>query len=48
MPRPADRQAVSVGETFDFTWTPTQSGPHWLEVRRGNGEWMAQARLDVN
>jgi FtsP/CotA-like multicopper oxidase with cupredoxin domain len=45
-PRLAFREGVSVGETFDFEWTP-QSGIYWFEVRRGTGEWMAQARIVV-
>ena len=45
-PRPA-RQLVSVGETYDFEITP--SGPQnlWLEIRRGNGEWVLQAPVVV-
>jgi FtsP/CotA-like multicopper oxidase with cupredoxin domain len=47
-PVPAQRQTVSVGETFDFLWTPRRPGVYWLEVRRGgNGEFMGQARLVV-
>jgi hypothetical protein len=45
-PRLAFRESVSVGETFDFEWTP-QPGIYWFEVRRGSGEWMAQARVVV-
>jgi FtsP/CotA-like multicopper oxidase with cupredoxin domain len=44
--RLAFREDVSVGETIDFEWTP-QTGLYWFEVRRGNGEWMAQARVVV-
>ena len=47
-PVAATRQFVSVGETFDFAWTPKTPGVYWLEVRRGgSGEWMGQARLRV-
>lgn len=47
-PLTAQRQIVSVGETFDFLWTPQRPGVYWLEVRRGgNGEFMGQARLVV-
>jgi FtsP/CotA-like multicopper oxidase with cupredoxin domain len=45
-PRRAFREDVSVGEAFDFEWTP-QPGIYWFEVRRGNGQWMAQARIIV-
>ena len=45
-PRLAFREDVSVGETFDFEWTP-RPGTYWFEVRRGNGEWMAQSRIVV-
>ena len=45
-PRLAFREDVSVGETFDFEWTP-QPGLYWFEVRRGSGQWMAQARVVV-
>ena len=45
-PRLAFRERISVGETFDFEWTP-QSGNYWFEVRRGSGKWMAQARIIV-
>lgn len=40
-------QLVSVGETYDFEWTPRGTGNAWLEVRRGNGEWVIQAPLTV-
>ena len=43
-PRPA-RQLVSVGETYDFEVQPTR--PLWLEVRRGSGEWVLQAKVDL-
>jgi FtsP/CotA-like multicopper oxidase with cupredoxin domain len=46
VPRQAFREDVSVGETFDFEWTP-QPGTYWFEVRRFNGEWMAQSRIVV-
>jgi FtsP/CotA-like multicopper oxidase with cupredoxin domain len=39
------RQLVSVGETYDFEIEPTLNRPLWLELRRGNGEWVAQVLL---
>lgn len=39
------RQLVSVGETYDFEIQPTFDKPLWLELRRGNGEWVAQVLL---
>jgi FtsP/CotA-like multicopper oxidase with cupredoxin domain len=39
------RQLVSVGETYDFEIQPTLDKPLWLELRRGNGEWVAQVLL---
>jgi hypothetical protein len=44
--RPA-RQFVSVGETYDFEIQPPRGQPLWLEVRRGNGEWVMQAPIRV-
>jgi manganese oxidase len=41
-PREA-RQLVSVGETYDFEVVPTPAQNLWIEVRRGNGEWVLQA-----
>jgi FtsP/CotA-like multicopper oxidase with cupredoxin domain len=41
-PLPA-RQLVSVGETYDFEIQPTAQQNLWLEIRRGNGEWVLQA-----
>jgi manganese oxidase len=41
----AARQLVSVGETYDFQIQPTVGKPLWLELRRGNGEWVAQVLL---
>jgi FtsP/CotA-like multicopper oxidase with cupredoxin domain len=41
-PRPA-RQLVSVGETHDFEVHPVRPQNLWLEIRRGNGEWVLQA-----
>ena len=43
-PRPA-RQLVTVGETYDFEIQPTRSQVLWLDVRRGNGEWVLQAPI---
>ncbi len=45
-PRLAFREDISVGETIDFEWTP-KPGIYWFEVRRGTGQWMAQARVVV-
>ena len=45
-PRPA-RQLVSVGETYDFEITPTRPQNLWLEIRRGNGEWVLQAPVVI-
>jgi FtsP/CotA-like multicopper oxidase with cupredoxin domain len=39
------RQLVTVGETYDFEIHPTLGKPLWLELRRGNGEWVAQVLL---
>ena len=39
------RQLVSVGETYDFEIQPTPGQRLWLELRRGNGEWVAQTLL---
>ncbi len=44
--RPA-RQLVSVGETYDFEIQPSRSQLLWLEVRRGNGEWVLQAPIRI-
>jgi FtsP/CotA-like multicopper oxidase with cupredoxin domain len=41
------RQLVSVGETYDFEWYPETPRNGWLEVRRGNGEWVLQAPIVV-
>ena len=45
-PRPA-RQLVAVGETYDFEFQPPRSQQLWLEVRRGNGEWVLQAPIKL-
>jgi hypothetical protein len=39
------RQLVSVGETYEFEIQPALNKPLWLELRRGNGEWVAQVLL---
>jgi hypothetical protein len=44
--QPALRQAVSVGETYDFIVEPPP-GTMWLDVRRGGGEWVQQVRMRV-
>ena len=41
-PRPA-RQLIGVGETYDFEVEGSPPRNLWLEVRRGNGEWVLQA-----
>jgi FtsP/CotA-like multicopper oxidase with cupredoxin domain len=38
-------QLVSVGETYDFEILPAPGQRLWLELRRGNGEWMTQTLL---
>ena len=45
-PRPS-RQLITVGETYDFEIQPLRSQVLWLEVRRGNGEWVLQAPIKV-
>jgi FtsP/CotA-like multicopper oxidase with cupredoxin domain len=44
--RPA-RQPITIGETYDFVLTPTETGPMRLEVRTGNGVLMATMPLVV-
>lgn len=41
------RQLVSVGETYDFEVQSATPKALWLEVRRGNGEWILQARVQI-
>ena len=36
------RQLVSVGGTYDFEIQPSAAQRLWLEVLRGNGEWVSQ------
>jgi FtsP/CotA-like multicopper oxidase with cupredoxin domain len=43
----AARQAVSVGETYDFEIQPSRLQRLWLEVRRGGGAWVFQAPIRV-
>lgn len=45
-PRTA-RQPIGVGETYDFEIRPTRPQNLWLEVRRGNGQWVLQAPVEV-
>lgn len=45
-PRPA-RQPVAVGETYDFEIDTSRPRDLWLEVRRGNGEWVLQAPVRI-
>jgi FtsP/CotA-like multicopper oxidase with cupredoxin domain len=41
------RQLVAVGETYDFEMTPKPGERLWLNLVRGNGEWVVQTRLNV-
>ena len=41
------RQQVAVGETYDFEIDATRRRDLWLEVRRGNGEWVLQAPVRI-
>ena len=41
------RQLVSVGETYDFEIDAGQPRNLWLEIRRGNGEWVLQAPVQI-
>lgn len=41
------RQLVAVGETYDFEITPKADERLWLNLVRGNGEWVVQTRLPV-
>jgi hypothetical protein len=41
------RQLVAVGETYDFEITPKTDERLWLNLVRGNGEWVVQTRLVV-
>jgi FtsP/CotA-like multicopper oxidase with cupredoxin domain len=51
--RPALRQTIAVGETFDFVIDPLpstaspQAPTGWIEVRRGLGEWVQQVPVRV-
>jgi FtsP/CotA-like multicopper oxidase with cupredoxin domain len=45
-PQPA-RQLVTVGETYDFEFSPAASGPMWMELRRGSGELLKQWSVTV-
>ena len=51
--RPAVRQTVSVGETYDFVVDPPSppanplAAAAWLDVKRGGGEWVQQVRVRV-
>ena len=51
--RPALRQTIAVGETFDFVIDPfpptadPQASTGWIEVRRGSGAWVQQVRVRV-
>jgi hypothetical protein len=45
--RPALRQQVGVGETYDFVIDPPRSGQTWIEVRRAGGEWVQQVPVRV-
>jgi FtsP/CotA-like multicopper oxidase with cupredoxin domain len=41
------RQPIAVGETYDFEVPARSPGNLWLEVRRGNGEWVLQAPVQI-
>jgi FtsP/CotA-like multicopper oxidase with cupredoxin domain len=41
------RQLIAVGETYDFEIDGTRPRNLWLEVRRGNGEWVLQAPVQI-
>jgi FtsP/CotA-like multicopper oxidase with cupredoxin domain len=41
------RQMIGVGETYDFQVIPGAAQNIWLEIRRGNGEWVMQAPVQV-
>jgi hypothetical protein len=43
----AARQQIAVGETYDFEIDPTGRRDLWLEVRRGNGEWVLQVPVRI-
>jgi hypothetical protein len=44
--RPA-RQLVSMGETYDFEYTPTRKGTLRLELRGPNGQLIARVPIRV-
>ena len=41
------RQQIAVGETYDFEIDGPRPRRLWLEVRRGNGEWVLQAPVQI-
>ena len=41
------RQIVAVGETYDFEIQPSRSQTLWLDVRRGNGQFLLQAPIKL-
>jgi len=43
----AVRQGVATGETYDFEVDPPAAGVLWLDIKRGNGEWVQQVRVTV-
>jgi FtsP/CotA-like multicopper oxidase with cupredoxin domain len=43
----AARQQIAVGETYDFEVDTTGRRDLWLEVRRGNGEWVLQVPVRI-
>jgi FtsP/CotA-like multicopper oxidase with cupredoxin domain len=45
--RPALRQQVAVGETYDFMVDPRVAGQTLIEVRRAGGEWVQQVPVRV-
>ena len=46
--RLADRTSVSVGETMDFEFRPTEPGEYHLEARSPVGELFVDQRIDVS
>jgi hypothetical protein len=45
--RPA-RQPVSIGETYDFMFTPPAPARYLLQVRNQRGPVQAQQRIEVS
>ena len=45
-PRPA-RQQIGVGETSQASRSGARPQNLWLDVRRGSGEWVLQAPIEI-